>query len=154
MFEPTIYVASDGEGWIMKQEIVQHLQKTNKQYSIEDIGPKHEDDIDFPIHALMIAELVKERPGENFGVLISKTGNEMAVAANKVKDIRAIVCWNKETAEQGKKILDANVICIPADITTQDNPLEIIDAFIQRSASQNMKHFRRRWTLEKLVDAL
>jgi ribose 5-phosphate isomerase B len=78
----------------------------------------------------------------------------MAVAANKIKDIRAVVCWNIQTAEQGRKILDANIICIPADITTQDNPLEIIDAFIKRSASQNMKHFRRRWLLEKLVDAL
>jgi ribose 5-phosphate isomerase B len=154
MFEPKIYVASDREGCVMKQEIVQHLTTTNKQYSIEDIGPKLGEDIDFPTHALMIADLVKENPGEHFGVLISTTGNEMAVAANKIKDIRAVVCWNIQTAEQGRKILDANIICIPADITTQDSPLKIIDAFIKRGASKNMKHFRRRWLLEKLVDAL
>jgi len=154
MLEPKIYVASDHDGCLVKNEIVQHLAATNKNFLIEDISPKSETPVDFPVYAIMIADLVKENPGIHFGVLISKTGNEMAVAANKIKDIRAVVCWNLASAEQGRKILDANIICLPADITTQDNPLEIIDAFINRGPSENMDHFRRRYLLEKLVDAL
>jgi ribose 5-phosphate isomerase B len=154
MFEPTIYIASDHDGCLVKNEIVQHLKSTNKDFLIEDISPKNEYPVDFPIYALMIADLVKERPGENFGVLLSKTGNEMAVAANKIKDIRAIVCWNIQSAEEGRKILDANILCLPADISTLNNPLEIIDAFIKRGPSQNEDHFRRRYLLEKLIDAL
>jgi len=154
MFEPTIYVASDGEGWIIKKEIVQHLSQNNKQFSIKDIGPQHEEPVDFPILALMVSDLVKESPGNHFGVLISETGNEMAVAANKIKDIRAAVCWNIQSAEQARKILDANIICLPADITTTDNPLNMIDTFISRGASENETYFRRRYLLEKLIDAL
>jgi len=154
MFEPTIYVASDGEGWVLKHEIVIHLSQNNKQFSTVDIGPKHEEPVDFPTLALMVADLVKESPGEHFGVLVSETGNEMAVAANKIKDIRAAVCWNLQSAELARKILDANIICLPADITTTDNPLNMIDTFISRGASENERYFRRRYLLEKLIDAL
>ena len=154
MFEPTIYVASDSEGWIMKKEIVQHLSQNNKQFLIKDVGPQNEEPVDFPTFALMVSDLVKESPGNHFGVLVSGSGNEMAVAANKIKDIRAAVCWSIQSAEQARKILDANIICIPADTTTYDNPLNVIDTFISRGASQNEKYFRRRYLLEKLIDAL
>lgn len=154
MLEPTIYVASDGEGWIMKQEVVQHLQKTNKTFSIVDVGPQNEASVDFPIYALMIADLVKEKPGVHFGVLICKNGNEMAVAANKIKDIRAAVCWNILTAEQSRTLLDANILCLASDVITSDNPIQIIDEFLKHKPSEHPVHFRRRYLLEKLVDAL
>jgi len=69
MFEPTIYVASDGEGWIIKKEIVQHLSQNNKQFSIKDIGPQHEEPVDFPILALMVSDLVKESPGNHLSLI-------------------------------------------------------------------------------------
>jgi ribose 5-phosphate isomerase B len=154
MFEPKIFVASDGDGHVMKREIVQHLSSTNKNFSIVDVGPQHEESVDFPVYALMVADLVKEKPGDHFGVLISKNGNEMAVAANKIKDIRAVVCWNLLTAEQGRTLLDANILCLPSDVITSDSPLDIIDEFIRRKPSDNPVHFRRRYLLEKLIDAL
>ena len=154
MLEPKIYVASDGEGWIIKQEIVQHLQQTNKSFGTVDVGPPNENAVDFPIYALMIADLVKENPGVHFGVLISKNGNEMAVAANKIKDIRAAVCWNMLTAAEARIHLDANILCLASDVITSDNPLKIIDEFMKHKPSEHPVHFRRRYLLEKLVDAL
>ena len=154
MFEPKIYVSSDYHGFIMKNEIVQHLARTERNFVIEDMGPYTESTFDYPVYAMMISDLIKESPGDHLGILISQNGNEMAVAANKIKDIRAIVCWNLLSANQGRTLLDANIICLPSDVNIIDSPLDIIDEFIKIKPSNNNVHFRERYLLEKLIDAL
>jgi ribose 5-phosphate isomerase B len=154
MHEPKIFVASDSISFDIKNEIVQFLRDNNRNFLIEDIGPDSSSTFDYPVYALMVADLVKERPEEYFGILVSKNGNEMAIAANKIKDIRAVLCWNILSAEEGRKILDANILCLPSNIKLTDNHFEIVNKFIQTKTINNASCFRERYLLEKLTNAL
>ena len=48
----------------------------------------------------------------NMAILICGTGIGMSITANKIKGIRAAVCWNEETARLARQHNDANVLCL------------------------------------------
>lgn len=93
--------------------------------NFKDYGTFSKNLCDFPDIAFPLAEDVSKGIYEN-GILICGSGNGMTICANKVKGIRCVLCYNKESAEFGKRHNDANIIAIPADFITKDETLEII----------------------------
>ena len=65
----------------------------------------------------------------NQGVLFCWSGTGICMAANKVKGIRAALCWDAETARLARKWDDANVICISLNATSKKAAREILEAW-------------------------
>ena len=130
-----IYIASDRHGWVMKNEIVKHL-KGNHTYSVIDLGPKHEKTVDPSCYAFFVSKAITDDT-RNLGILISKTGNEMLIPANRNKYIRACLCTCKETAKIAKKELDSNIIVLQSEMATTENPLDIIDLWLKTKYDEN-----------------
>jgi ribose 5-phosphate isomerase B len=65
------------------------------------------------------------------------------MAANKVKGIRAALCWSVETAKLAKEHNNANVIALGGRMHTQEVCIQILDAFISTPFSQDERHIRR-----------
>ncbi|MGP3668172.1 MAG: RpiB/LacA/LacB family sugar-phosphate isomerase [Candidatus Bathyarchaeota archaeon] len=67
----------------------------------------------------------------DFGVVVCYTGTGVAIAANKVKGVRAALCVDAETAKGARKWNDANVLAISARLVTTILAREIIEAWLE-----------------------
>mgnify|MGYP003347806191 CR=1 FL=1 len=64
-------------------------------------------------------------------------------AANKIKGVRAALAWNVETAKLAREHNNANVIGLGARMHSEDEVLDIVDAFINTPFSNDQRHVRR-----------
>lgn len=135
-----IYIGSDHGGFDLKETIKKHLEKNNIQY--KDLGPNNLDNNDdYPDYALKVAKEVAKTNGK--GILICGTGIGMCITANKVKGIRAALCYDKETAKLSREHNDANVLCLGGRTTEIKKALKIVDVWLNTDFSSEERHKRR-----------
>ena len=114
-----IAIGSDHAGFALKQEVKKHLQEMGCQ--IEDFGTYDEKSCHYPIYAQKVTtEVVGGRADR--GVLICGTGAGMAIAANKVKGIRAVTVSDCFTAKAVRMHNNANVLCMGGRIVAPGRP--------------------------------
>ncbi len=136
-----IYIASDHGGYELKKKLVNYLQE--KGYTIEDMGNKKEDpQDDYPDFILPLAEKVAKEMGAT-GIILGRSGNGEAIAANKVKGIRAAVCLNVKMAKMAREHNDANILSLGADYVDLKTAKAIVDTFLETFFSKEEKHKRR-----------
>ncbi|PCN50949.1 galactose isomerase, partial [Candidatus Geothermarchaeota archaeon ex4572_27] len=70
----------------------------------------------------------------DYGVLICYTGTGVCIAANKVKGIRAALCFDAKTAEGARLWNDANVLALSARLLSEEVAKEIVDAWLSVAA--------------------
>ena len=68
-----------------------------------------------------------------YGVLICGTGGGMAIAANRYKNIYAVVAWNRDVARRCKEEDNANVLVLPSDFVSCDEAIIMINAWLARN---------------------
>lgn len=136
-----VYIGSDHGGYQLKEELKRYLKELG--YEIEDLGA-HElnPEDDYPDFVFPTAESVARNPG-SMGIVIGRSGNGEAVAANKVRGIRAALCWNEEVAKKAREHNDANILSLGADYITTDNAKKIAKAFLETPFSGEERHKRR-----------
>ncbi|MFH1711661.1 MAG: RpiB/LacA/LacB family sugar-phosphate isomerase [Patescibacteria group bacterium] len=139
--KPTIYIGADHAGFDMKATIKEHFE--SRDYIVEDLGALELDPTDdYPQYAEAVAQAVLKHPG-SLGVLSCGNAEGVCIAANKFDDIRAGLGFSIEAARTMRNDDNANVICIPGRIETKDDPLEIVEAFLETSFSGAERHLRR-----------
>jgi ribose 5-phosphate isomerase B len=69
-----------------------------------------------------------------FGVLMCWTGTGTAIAANKVKGVRAAQGWDPWIAESSRRWNDANVLAISLKRTAPDVAVDCVKAFLSVDA--------------------
>ena len=89
-----VCIASDHAGFKLKDFIKDFL--INKNISIIDLGPINEDSVDYPDYAKKVSNRVKSKKSD-VGILVCGSGTGMAISANKMKKIRAAVCYNSRS---------------------------------------------------------
>jgi len=135
-----VYIASDHAGFEIKQGLFQHLKGS---YEIEDIGNKeHDRNDDYPDFILPLAEKVAQEEG-SIGIILGLTGNGEAIAANKVKGVRAAVCTNEELAKRAREHNHANVIALGSENLDLETAIMIVEMFLKTPFSEEERHIRR-----------
>ena len=84
-------LGSDLAAYDFKCQVFRAL--TNKGYQVKDFGCNSSMEGDYPIIAETVASRVANGEYDR-GLLICGTGQGMAIAANKVKGIRAALCYD------------------------------------------------------------
>jgi ribose 5-phosphate isomerase B len=136
-----VYLASDHAGFELKQRLLAHL--ADRGYDAVDCGPEaYDPDDDYPPYILRAATKVAAEDGA-LGVVIGGSGNGEAIAANKVKGIRAALAWTEETARLGREHNDANVISLGARMVSADDAQRFVDVFLTTPFSGEERHVRR-----------
>ena len=135
-----ISIGNDHAGTNHKKEIEKELKKTGIE--VINKGTDNEESVDYPDLAHPVAEDVKNKKAD-LGIVICGSGNGVAMTANKHKNIRAAICWNKEMALLAREHNDANIISIPARFVTIDEAKEITRAFL-KTEFEGGRHKRRR----------
>ena len=106
----SIIIGSDHAGFLVKEKIKIFLKKAN--IKLLDIGTFSEERVDYPDYGKKLALAVKNKTV--FGILICGSGIGVSIAANRIKKIRAAVCYNKKSASLARKHNNANVLCLGA----------------------------------------
>ncbi len=81
-------------------------------------------------------------PG-SLGIVLGGSGNGEQMAANKVKGIRAALCWTAELAQLAREHNDAQVVSIGGRFTATELAKEIVDVFLATEFSGVERHVRR-----------
>ena len=144
-----IALAADHAGFEEKEKVKRTLDDLGIEY--EDMGTMTSESVDYPDYAQKVAESVSSGKYEQ-GLLVCGSGTGMAIAANKVKGVRAAVAWSPEIASLARQHNDANVLSLPARFLTESQSAEIVKAFFE-SDFEGGRHERRVDKIKGLEDA-
>ena len=104
-----IAIASDHRGFPLKLKLIEFLKE--KGFEAKDFGTFSEVSCDYSDFGLAAAQAVGRGDFER-GIVICYTGIGMSIAANKVKSVRASLCYSVEVAELTRQHNDANVLAM------------------------------------------
>ena len=122
-----IAIASDHAGFEQKQVLTEFLQKLG--HEVSDLGPDSAERVDYPDYAVKVAHAVARGEADR-GVLICGTGIGMALAADKVRGIRAANITSPEFAELARRHNDANVITLSGRFVSVEENERILKVFL------------------------
>ncbi|MBI2327035.1 RpiB/LacA/LacB family sugar-phosphate isomerase [Candidatus Curtissbacteria bacterium] len=116
-----IYIASDHAGFYLKKRLIKYLEI--KGYEIFDCGAYELDEADdYPDFIIPCAKKVIADKA-SVGIVIGGSGQGEAIAANKVKGVRAAVFYGPpfDIARLAKEHNDANVLSLGARFVSDDD---------------------------------
>lgn len=133
-----ISLGCDHAGIEIKDKLIKFIESLG--YKIIDCGANSSQSCDYPDFAFKVAQDVVSKKADK-GILICGTGIGMSIAANKVKGIRAAVCWNKETAQLISQHNNANIMCVGARFAGSNDICSWIKIFLETPFEQ--RHINR-----------
>jgi ribose 5-phosphate isomerase B len=134
----SVALASDHAGFSLKEAVKEHLRQQGIE--VTDVGTFSEEPVDYP---KIMREGCAVVLGKNIpGIIFGGSGNGEAMAANKVKGIRAAVCWNEEIARLARAHNDANVMSLGGRFIDPALALKMVDIFLE-TPFEGGRHERR-----------
>lgn len=134
-----IAVACDHGGYVLKKEILKHLEERGLEY--RDFGCDSEEAVDYPIYARKVTSAINSGECDR-GIPICGTGIGISIAANKVKGIRAAVVTNAFCAKATREHNDANILCMGGRVITEKDAVEFTKIFLT-TEFEGGRHQRR-----------
>ena len=110
---PPLALGADHIGYDLKEAVKAYL--TERGVGFEDFGTHSRDRTDYPLFAEEVARAVQAGTASG-GILICGTGVGMAIAANKLPGIRAVVCSEPYSAALSRQHNDSNVLTFGAQV--------------------------------------
>ena len=134
-----VCIASDHGGFILKETIKDYLISQN--ISIFDLGPFNNKTVDYPDYAKKLANRMKAKKSD-IGILVCGSGTGMAISANKIKTIRAAVCYNTKSTRLSRQHNNANIIALGARLTKKNISLKLVEIFL-KTKFEGGRHLKR-----------
>jgi ribose 5-phosphate isomerase B len=140
-----VAVAFDHRGVHLRDGILEMLHADG--HAIVDLGTDTDAvRIDYPDKARELGEALLRGDAER-GVLVCGSGVGAAVAACKMRGIRASVCHDTYSAHQGVEHDDMNVLCLGSEVVGPSLSAELVRAFLGAQFDGGERYVRR---LEKV----
>jgi ribose 5-phosphate isomerase B len=133
-----IALGADHGGYTLKG----HLQKflTSQGFETSDLGTHSSEPADYPQFAYKVAKAVSDGKAKA-GILICKSGNGMAMVANKLPGVRAAICFDKDVAMLSRQHNDANILVLGSEHLF-DDPELIVKTWL-KTGFEGGRHQRR-----------
>jgi ribose 5-phosphate isomerase B len=128
-----IAIGSDHTGVALKAALVAHLRGQGRQ--VDDLGV-HSGEL-----AGRVARAVSRGEAEG-GIAIDGAGIGSAIAANKVRGVRAAMCPDVRIARYSREHNGANVLTLGATLVTEADARAIVDAWLA-TAMREPRYIRR-----------
>ena len=141
-----IHIATDHAGLDLKEKVKSFL--SNLDYEVVDHGAYEYDALDdYPDFIFPCAEAVSDDPNSK-GIILGGSGQGEAMAANRVKGVRAAVFYNgpDEIIKLSRQHNDANILSLGARFMTDKEMYKIIELWLS-TKFESGRHKRR---IEKL----
>ena len=134
-----ISLASDHAGFNLKEIIKKKLIKN--KIKVHDLGPYNKVSVDYPDYAKKVARNVSSKK-TNMGILVCGSGTGMAMSANKLRKIRAAVCYNSVSTRLSRTHNNANILALGSRLTNKREALKIVNIFLS-TKFEGGRHLRR-----------
>ena len=141
-----IALAADHAGYEEKEKIKATLDNLGIEY--DDMGTASTDSVDYPDYAKKVGDAVSKGEFEQ-GLLVCGSGTGMAIAANKIKGVRAAVAWTPDIARLAREHNDANVLALPARFMSDEEAASVLKAWFEADF-EGGRHARRVEKIEEL----
>jgi ribose 5-phosphate isomerase B len=125
-----VAIGSDHGGYEAK-EILKHFLR-NIGYRITDVGTYSKESVDYPDFAVKVAKKVASGECER-GIMIDGAGIGSSMTCNKVKGIRAALCYNLKTIINSREHNNANVLTLGGPLHTPDELREMVKLWLETS---------------------
>lgn len=135
-----IALGADHAGFTVKNELVNLLSRRGCE--VVDFGTHSEDSADYPDFAERVGRAVASGRCDR-GILACGTGMGMAIAANKVKGVRATAPWSVATAKLASEHNWCNVLCVSARFATLANIKKMVNVWLNTPYDTSARHKRR-----------
>ena len=135
----TACIASDHAGYKLKEDIKNYL--IDKKMSVFDIWPYNDNSVDYPDYAKKLGNRIKLKKSD-VGILVCGSGTGMAISANKIKSIRAAVCYNTKSTRLSRQHNNANIISLGSRLTKKNLSLKLVEIFFN-TKFEGGRHLRR-----------
>src|SRR5215510_1389221 len=132
-------LGGDHHGVAYKAELWRILSAEGHQVS--DLGAFTTEPSDYPDAARAVGLAIRDGRAD-LGILICGSGAGVAIAANKMRGVRAALCHDLFTARQSREDDDANVICLGAKVVDLDMAIRLTREFIGARFSGAERHRR------------
>ena len=119
----TVAIASDHTGVRLRKTLVEFLR--GRGLAVQDLGTDGPEAVDYPDVAAAVADAVVRREADA-GIVIDGAGLGSAIAANKVKGIRAVMATTETIARYAREHNGCNVLTLGATLVTADEARAIV----------------------------
>jgi ribose 5-phosphate isomerase B len=133
-----IAIGADHRGDAASRTLVHHLREVGHEVEVlHETGTS----TDYPDSAYLVGQAIASGRAER-GILVCSNGVGMAIAANKIRGVRAALVCDVGTAEQSRRHNDANVVCLGSEQRSEEDLLEIVDRWLAQPF-EGGRHERR-----------
>ncbi len=122
-----IALGSDHAGYVLKTALAKHL--LDQGHDILDLGTDSEESVDYPRFCAAVGRAVVNGEAD-LGIVMGGSGQGEAIAANKVRGVRAALCLDEFTARLAREHNDANVLSLGGRIVAEFYAASIVDVFL------------------------
>ncbi len=126
--EKTVALGSDHGGYWMKEALKPVFAELGLE--VRDVGVHEETPADYPDIAARVAELVASGAATR-GVIVDGAGIGSSIAANKVKGVRAALCYDLASARNSREHNDANVLALGGRLLTPTMAEEVLRVWLR-----------------------
>ena len=149
MSSKKIVLATDHAGLKLKEEIKKHLMESGME--VEDMGAYSLDPKDdYPDFIIPAAKKVAN--DQSKGIIFGASGQGEAIAANKVKGIRAALYYGKDIkiVRLSRTHNNTNILSLGAKFLTKEEAIKAVNIWLETDFSSEPRHLRR---IKKISDA-
>jgi len=134
-----VAIGSDHGGFEAKEIIRDYLRTIG--YRLTDVGTFSKDSVDYPDFALKVAKKVASGECER-GIMIDGAGIGSSMVCNKVKGIRAALCYNLKTIINSREHNNANVLTLGGPLHSPDELREMVKLWLETTFAGG-RHWKR-----------
>lgn len=145
-----IYIASDHAGFELKEKLKIFLEELS--YETKDMGNfVYDEKDDYPDFIRQAADAVAKDPENNKGIILGGSGQGEAMAANRIKGIRAAVVYNynEDIVRLSREHNDANILSLAARFLSEEEAKKIVKLWLETDFSEEERHKRRILKIDK-----
>jgi ribose 5-phosphate isomerase B len=123
----TVAIASDHTGLALRRELVAWLR--GRGLAVNDLGTDSSEPVDYPDVAAVVARAVS-RGEVDAGIVIDGAGIGSAIAANKLRGVRAAMAPTETIARYSREHNGANVLTLGSSLVTSEEARAIVGTWL------------------------
>jgi len=143
-----VTIGSDHTGVAMKAILVAHLRQGG--LAVLDCGTNGPDAVDYPDIAATVGKSVV-RGEADAGIVIDGAGLGSAMAANKIRGVRAAMCLNVTLARYAREHNGANVLALGSTLIDAPTAVAIVDTWLS-TPTKEARYLRRLLKVRRLEE--
>jgi ribose 5-phosphate isomerase B len=144
-----VTIGCDHTGLALKRTLIAHLR--GRGLAVLDVGTDTTDSVDYPDIAAAVAKSVARREADA-GIVIDSAGIGSAIAANKIRGVRAAMCNDETTARYSREHNGANVLALGATLVAgADAAVRIVEVWLG-TPMREARYIRRLLKIRRLEE--